>query len=124
MAIPVALWYQHFTTKERLSDSSTLRSSFLDAVNSALLTLNSRCFHELDEIESVDSGSIDLDTTYKPILNTMLRYFLQENGQWTKEPDPRLEIKFEKAIGDARSLWWGDTPPWAGAHAGSADDGE
>ena len=124
MAISVSQWYNQFCAKERLSDSSSFRASFIEAVNQAIGTLNVRAFQELDEITDVDTDSIDLDVTFKPILNTLLRYFLQESGQWTKDPDPRLEQKMDRAISDARSRWWGDTPPWAGGHGGALSDDE
>jgi hypothetical protein len=91
-------------------------------VNRTINDLNTRAFQDLDEITDIDGTTLDLDSNYGSTLLDGIKKHIQDTGEWTKDPRSDLVDRYERALGQARAIYWKANPPWEGAHGGALSE--
>ena len=122
MSINIQRLFEQFVQAEALSDSPRIRAAWMQSANRTINDLNTLAFQELDEITDIDGVTLDLDAAYGTVLLDGIKRHIQDTGEWTKDPNPVAVSRYEKALGQARMIYWKTNPPWEGSHGGALSD--
>lgn len=87
-------------------------SLFVESVNDVVRDLNRECFQELDEVDGMDS--IDLDNAFYPAFREGVFYYLQNNSEFSREPDPTAYGKYRRALAECQFYAIEDLDPSTG----------
>ena len=116
--------YNGFYMSEGVADSTRFRAAFIRATNDAIADMNTRAFKELTRIDSL-TDNIDLVAdTFQSHLEMGIKRHIQESGEWTKDPDALLVVKWGEALAMMReNVWNSDLDAvWEGAHGYAQSD--
>jgi len=93
-------------------------SAFLDAVNDVSTDLRRECFLDVADIETT-TDQLDLEAKYTPAYRDGVAYYIQSSGEFQKEPDDKLGMRYRNALAQCQFLAIDELDPTAGTPLGS-----